>query len=261
MKFITGLLLYCLFILLITSCASSEKARQQLVYFKNIKDSSFAVAQAYDPVLQKGDILGLTVSGSILKKEASEAILQSINRVKSSSGTENVSADGYLIDADGNITIPFLGNIRAEGLTKKELAAIIKEKLTKEIVDPIVEIKQLNFKITILGEVGKPGTVRVNNDKITILEAIGEAGDLKVTGKRENILIIRDNNGEKQIGRINLNDGNIFSSPYYFLKQNDVVYVELNGQTLPEANLRVLQYIQLGLAVVTSISLLINIFK
>lgn len=261
MKFTTGLLLYCLFILFITSCASSEKARQQLVYFKNIKDSSFAVAQAYDPVLQKGDILGLTVSGSILKKEASEAILQSINRVKSSSGTENVSADGYLIDADGNITIPFLGNIRAEGLTKKELAAIIKEKLTKEIVDPIVEIKQLNFKITILGEVGKPGTVRVNNDKITILEAIGEAGDLKVTGKRENILIIRDNNGEKQIGRINLNDGNIFSSPYYFLKQNDVVYVELNGQTLPEANLRVLQYIQLGLAVVTSISLLINIFK
>jgi polysaccharide biosynthesis/export protein len=262
MKYKNNLLFCAVSILFITSCKGPEKLRQQLIYFKNIKDSAIAVAKAYEPVIQKGDLLGMAVSGSILEKEAADAIIETVSKgAKSSASTESTSTDGYLVDGEGNITVPFIGSIHAEGLTKKALAGIIKEKLKKDIVDPIVDVKQLNFKVTLLGEISNPGTLKVNNDKITILEAIGEAGDLKPSGKRDNIMIIRDNNGEKQIGRLNLNDGNIFSSPYYFLKQNDVVYVELNDVNLPEKTNKTLQYIQLGLAVVTSISLLINLFK
>lgn len=251
----------------LVSCKTSEEVRQQLIYFKNLKDSSLKAAEAYEPLIQKGDILGITANGDILEREAAEPILTAINKSVSSAGTGSgsgsgvSSGDGYLVNATGSITVPFIGAVQAEGLTKLQVAQAIREKLTKEIVNPVVDVRILNFKVTLLGEVGNPGPVQVSNDKLTILDAIGAAGDLTAYGKRDNIMIIRDNNGQKEIGHLNLNDGNIFTSPYYFLKQNDVVYVELNKFKVPQEQNRTLSYIQLGLAVVTSISLLINLFK
>lgn len=252
----------------LVSCKTSEEVRQQLIYFKNLKDSSLKAAEAYEPLIQKGDILGITASGDILEREAAEPILTAINKSVSTTGTGSgsgggsvSSGDGYLVNETGSITVPFIGVVKAEGLTKLQVAQAIREKLTKEIVNPVVDVRILNFKVTLLGEVKTPGPVQVSNDKLTILDAIGAAGDLTEYGKRENIMILRDNNGQKEIGHLNLNDGNIFSSPYYFLKQNDVVYVELNKFKVPQEQTRTLSYIQLGLAVVTSISLLINLFK
>lgn len=240
--------------------------RQQLIYFKNVKDSSLKVAEAYVPVIQKGDIISISVSGSILEKEAAATMLEAINKGGSTGSIAGKSSDGslangYLINEAGEIILPFLGKIKLEGLTKVQAAALVEEKLKKEILNPIVDIRFMNYKITILGEVGSPGSISINNEKVTILDAIGSAGDLTLNGKRENIMIIRDNNGTKEIGHLNLNDGNIFSSPYYFLRQNDIVYVEMNKYKIPDRQNKTLTYIQLGLGIATSISLLVNIFK
>jgi polysaccharide biosynthesis/export protein len=249
----------------LSSCKGSEEIRQQLIYFKNLKDSAIKVAEAYEPVIQKGDILSITVSGSILEKEAAQPILESINKGSVSgngnSGTGSAVAEGYLVNEAGDIIIPFLGAIKVNGLTRIQAGGAIGEKLKKEIAEPIVEVRFMNHKFTVLGGVGRPGPQPITNDRVTIIDAIGGAGDLAINGKRDNIMIIRDNNGKKDIGRINLNDGNIFSSPYYFLKPDDIVYVEMNNLTLPEKQTKTLQYIQLGLAIITSISLLINLFK
>ncbi|MBI1782461.1 MAG: polysaccharide biosynthesis/export family protein [Sphingobacteriales bacterium] len=250
-----------------SGCKTSELTRQQLIYFRNVKDSALKVATAYEPVIQKGDILSIMASGSVLEKEAASPILEAIN--KSAAGTSNSSTGngassgltGYLVSESGQIIVPFLGAIPVAGLTRTQAAEIVKVKLEKEIKDPVVELRFLNHKFTVLGEVKNPGPQAIVNDRVTIIDAIGSAGDLTLNGKRENIMIIRETDGKKEIGRINLNEGNIFSSPYYFIQPDDIVYVELNKFSIPEKQTKALQYIQLGLAVVTSISLLINLFK
>ena len=110
-----------------------------------------------------------------------------------------------------------------------DATVLLKEKLSAYINNPVVNIQILNFKVTVLGEVNTPGTFKIPNERITILEALGLAGDLKITGVRKNVLVIRDNNGEKEEFRVNLTDRELFNSPIYYLQQNDVVYVEPNA--------------------------------
>jgi polysaccharide export outer membrane protein len=137
---------------------------------------------------------------------------------------------GYLVGEDGNIRFPLLGIIKAEGLTKRQLRENIRTALDerKLLVDPIVDIRHLNFKVTVLGEVTSPTVITVTNEKITLLEALGLAGDLTIFGKRNNILVIRDEAGKRVAQRINLNSNELFSSQYYYLRSDDVVYVEPN---------------------------------
>ena len=140
------------------------------------------------------------------------------------------TATGYLVDGEGNIQFPFLGTIKASGMTKDES----KDKLTKTLVDkkllvdPIITVRFLNFKVTVLGEVAHPTVVTVPSESITLLEALGLAGDLTIYAQRDNVLVIRDEDGKKLTHRLNLNSTELFSSPYYYLKSNDVVYVEPN---------------------------------
>ena len=136
---------------------------------------------------------------------------------------------GYLVNDSGYIQFPFLGPIKAEGLTKaqlnKELVRLLTER--KLLIDPIITIRHLNFRVSVLGEVTRPGVFTVPNEKISILEALGMAGDLTMYGKRSNVLLIReDGRGEKEIRRLDLGSKNLLTSPYYYLKSNDVIYVE-----------------------------------
>ena len=135
---------------------------------------------------------------------------------------------GYLVSQDGTIKFPILGNINAAGLTQKQLENNIAQLLIdkKLLFDPIVTARFLNFRITVLGEVNHPGVVYVPSEQISILEAVGDAGDLTIYGLRGNIILIRQEGGEKLIKRLNLNSSKILQSPYYFLKSNDVIYVE-----------------------------------
>ncbi|HEY6976174.1 MAG TPA: polysaccharide biosynthesis/export family protein [Chitinophagaceae bacterium] len=193
---------------------------KEAIYFNNIQDSDIiSNAEYLEPVIQKNDMLSISVSS--MNPAATE-----IFNASNSSGT----ASGYLVNQDGFIQFPLIGDIKAAGLTKKGLRDTISKALSdkKLLVDPNVTIRYLNYRVTVLGEVTRPGVVTVPNEKITLLEALGFAGDLTIQAKRDNIMIIREEKGVKKIKRVNLNSTELFTSPYYYLKSEDIVYVEPN---------------------------------
>ena len=189
------------------------------------------------PIVQKNDILSINISS--LNPEAS-AVFNAPNTQATSTSTTtgSTSAGGYLVNIDGMIQLPILGNIKAAGLTKKVLKQSITEMIEQKklLVDPIVTIRHLNFEVTVLGEVNKPTVINVPNERISIMKALGIAGDITIYGKKENVLLIREKNGERTVTRLNLNDKSFLSSPYYYLQPNDVVYVEPNERKIINAN-------------------------
>lgn len=177
-----------------------------------------------------GDMLLITVSG--LDPLAVAPFNQPVVSY-ASPGSDQLyntpSLQSYLVDVNGNITFPVLGDIKLAGLTKSEAVALLCDKLTPFLKNPIVTIKYLNYKITVLGEVARPGQYNIKNERVTILDALGMAGDMTPYGKRNTILITRENNGKLEFARLNLNSEEVFNSPYYLLQQNDVIYVEPNN--------------------------------
>jgi polysaccharide export outer membrane protein len=211
---------------LITSCATQKNT----LYLQDIRDTTVTVNGNFEPLIQKNDVLQINVS-SLNPEDAT--IYNAGNSVSPTSGGANMSGialGGFLVDQQGMIQYPMLGPIKAEGLTKKQLTDNIKEQLVqrKLLVDPVVSARFLNYRVTLLGEVNKPMVVNVTNEKISILEAIGMAGDVTIYGKKENVLLIRDQEGKRIIKRLNLSDRHLLNSPYYYLQSNDVVYVEPN---------------------------------
>jgi polysaccharide biosynthesis/export protein len=216
---------------LFVSCVNTKKS----IYFVDQQDASLkSTTKIPETVIQKNDMLGITISS--LNPTASEVFNApniSYSNVSGSNLTAiggSMQSYGYIVDVMGNIQFPILGNLKAEGLTSNQLREQIHKRLTSQklLVDPIVSVRFLNFKVTVLGEVARPTVINVPNEKITLLEAIGFAGDLTIYGKRENVMIIREEEGNKTIKRLNLNSSELFNSPYYFLKANDIVYVEPN---------------------------------
>ena len=211
------------------ACTTSKKA----IYFTDQKNAIIESSNNIDPsLIHNNDLLSITVSS--LNPDAT-AIYNTPNTSLTatssnpSTGTA-VQTTGYLVNADGNIQFPVLGSVKAAGLTTKQLSEKLIQTLTgkKLLVDPIVTIRYLNFRVTVLGEVGKPTVINVPDERISLLEALGLAGDITVFGKKENVMVIREENGKKSLQRLNLNSSELFSSPYYYLKSNDVVYVEPN---------------------------------
>jgi polysaccharide export outer membrane protein len=133
---------------------------------------------------------------------------------------------GYLVDREGTIDMPMLGKIKVLGRTTDEVRQIVLEKLEPFLNNPVVSVRFLNFRITVLGEVLQPGTFFVANERVTVLDMLGQAGDITPYGNRTNILVIREEDGQREFGRLNLQERDIFTSPYFYLQQNDVIYVE-----------------------------------
>ena len=134
----------------------------------------------------------------------------------------------YLVDSQGCIDFPVLGKLKIVGKTRRELIDFLTEKISIYAKSPIVTIQIRNFKVSVLGEVNRPGSINIPNERVSVLDAIGLAGDLTIYGERSNVVIIRDNNGKKEFKRLDLTSSSIFESPFYYLKQNDVIYVEPN---------------------------------
>ena len=208
--------------LIITSCAS----KKDLVYFQGDQISSTKYEE-FIPKIQSSDMLAISVSAADIK--ATEAFNQS--NVYQIGGTmqNNPYAKVYTVDENGNINYPILGQIKLGGLTRTEAETEIKNKLSKYIVNPGVNINYTNFRISVLGEVTKPGNFTIPNERISILDAIGMAGDLTINGVRNNVMVIREQNGQKQTYNVDLTSKEMLNSPVYYLAQNDVVYVEPNG--------------------------------
>ena len=216
--------------LLLSSCASTK----DVPYFKNSKyvdlsESGFL----YDARIMPKDQLTITVS-STNDQTASPFNLTVPTPYTSSS--RSTSSQGmlqtYLVDNQGNIDFPIIGTVKLGGLTKSEAEQLIEKRISPYVSgdeQPIVTVRMVGYQISVLGEVNRPGTFTVSREKITILEALAQAGDLTIHGIRNNVKLIReDASGTKNIVELNLNDANLINSPYYYLQQNDVVYVTPN---------------------------------
>lgn len=212
------------FIISISSCVSLKK----VVYLNNLSDSTGNLVNAktdFEAKIQKNDLLSITIGGS---NADDLAVLNSGSGIipgAIGSGTASKSM-GYLVEADGAVQLPFIGKVKAEGLTRMQLEDTLTAKLKEYTKDPIVNVKFLNYSYSVLGEVNRPGKFDMDNEKTTIFDAIASASDLTILGKRDNILVVREVNGKREYGRINLLSKNLFKSPYFYLKTNDVVYVE-----------------------------------
>ena len=210
-------------VLSLTSCTSVKEA----IYFDNIPNSQFkSNLENLEPILRENDLLSISVSS--LNPDATKIF----NPMNSSETAENNEkrAPEYLIDEEGYIRFPFLGKIKAAGKTKQDLREEITNELIKRklLVEPIVNIRYLNFKISILGELGNPSVLIIPNEKVSLLEALSLAGDLTIYAQRDNVLLIREENGVKELTRIDLTSDEIFTSPNYYLKSNDIIYVQPN---------------------------------
>lgn len=208
----------------------SCKTYKKMVYFQTGEVDSSEVKFQYTPTFKPDDFLTITVLGSDPETSLPFNLPTTSGGAGNSSGYSNGNPAllGYLVDANGNINMPVIGFIHIGGMNRMDATQLISQKLSAYISNPVVNIQIQNFKITVLGEVKNPGTFKIPNERITILEAIGLAGDLKNTGIRNNVLVVREINGSKKEFRIDLTQKNVFSSPVYYLEQNDVVYVEPN---------------------------------
>ena len=243
-------------IMAMTGCCSSKC----FTYVENIDSISLAASRGlFDARIMPKDELTITVNTT--NPEASAPFnLQSGDK-------GSTAFKGYLVDNSGFINFPVIGKVHVVGLTKTECEDLIKSKIQPYLArteNPVVSVRMSSYHITVLGEVGKPGVIPVSTEKISVLEAIAQAGDLGVYGKRNNILLIReDAHGEKHAVRMNLNDANIINSPYYYLQQNDVLYVQPNSVKAKTSSIGSSTTIWFSfIGIVTSVaSLLVNVLR
>lgn len=217
-------------VLFLTSCTS----KKNLIYYQNI-DSYKLNANKYESVLQPDDLLTIVVRGETPESVAPFNMPNISYNTSGENGLEVQRMFTYLIDSEGNINFPSIGKLKVGSKTRLEAENLLIEKLSLYVTNPKVDVRILNFKISVQGEVNKPGTFSITSERITLLEAISLAGDLTIYGKRDNILVIREVNGEKSIQRIDLKKADFMNSPYYYLRQNDVVYIEPNKTKINSA--------------------------
>ena len=238
----------------------SCKPVQQLPYYLDKVNDSTGRGEVKVPELriQKNDLLSIQISSLSTKPEVSDAIYNQVS-------TPGSTSAGYLVDGQGNIEHHRLGVIHAEGLTKQELAAEIKKRLTVPVEllkDPTVIIRFMNFKVTVLGQVGGQGPVTVPGERLTILEAIGLAGGVTDYGKKDKVKVVREINGEREIGIVDLSSKDVFDSPYYNLMQNDLIIVGETDRKLKDSEqARITQRVSFALTLVTVAATLYNIFR
>jgi len=238
-----NLILFKIFVLLvlINSTICSCSGYKNITYFKNIdttatiynKGTIIPVSEYTEIRLLPDDILKVSITTLDPEANGAANITASGNIINSASpvtGLQSAGAkapDGYLINKDGNIELPLLGQINVGGLTTAEARDKIFQKASVYYKDPTINVRLANFRVTVLGEVAKPGTYNVDGERISVLDALGLSGDLTIYGKRENVMLIRqDGEQNKQVVRMNLNDTKMLSTPFFYMKQGDVLYVE-----------------------------------
>jgi polysaccharide export outer membrane protein len=246
---------------LLSACGSTRN----LVYFSDLNSASKfteEIKNKVEPKIQPDDQLSIVVTS--LNPESNmlfnSGVMPSTNASAVGGTSTSRANEGYLVDKNGFINFPVLGKVELAGLTKEQATTKMTAEITKNIKNPIVNIRFLNFRITVIGEVNRPSTFIVPSERINVLEAIGLAGDLTPYGKRENILIIREQNGVRTATRVDLASKNILNSPDFYLQQNDVLYIE-------PAKIKALQggtgtfYLSLATASVSILSLLVVFFR
>lgn len=221
--------IYFLIVASISSCAS-----RNLVYLSDLPPGSnfeAKIANYTQPKIQPDDLLNITVSS--LNAESNVLFNNVILPTSATAGGTIASKvnEGYLVDKSGAINFPVIGKIVLAGLTKEQAIEKMTNEIKVHVKNPIVNVRFINFKVTVIGEVHSPSTFVVATEKINVLEALGLAGDMTEFGKRENVLIIREQDGVRRTARINLNNKDVLNSPFFYLQQNDIIYVEPDNRT------------------------------
>ncbi|PRY13318.1 polysaccharide export outer membrane protein [Pontibacter ummariensis] len=250
-------LLYLFAFLFLVSCTP-----RNLAYFSDIPEQATyeeKILNDTEPKIQAYDLLSITVTS--LNPEASALFNTGIastagsitNFSMTSTAASNVAKEGYLVDKEGNIAYPILGKVQVAGLTKAQVTEKFTTQLREHLKEPIVNVRYLNYKVTVVGEVNRPSTFTIPSERINIIEALGMAGDMTAFGKRENVLVMREENGVRKMMRLNLNSKEVVNSPYFYLQQNDVVYVEPDRmkEVQASANTRTLSIIAAAASIVS----------
>lgn len=222
-------LFFSFLMLLIFSCTP----KKNILYYQNIDSMASAKLNSYEVRIQPDDLLVINISAEDPKITAPFNLNPTdVIGGGSQAGVSKNTIDTYLVDADGYINFPELGKLKLGGLTRSEVLTLFQKKLSAYIKNPIVTLRIQNFKIAVQGEVNGPSVINVSSDRITLIEALTQAGDLKATANRKNILVIREIDGVKSFFRVDVTKSDFINSPYYYLAQNDVVYVEPKNRTL-----------------------------
>ena len=204
-------------------CATSK----QILYFQDIDDVQLnKLTTEYEAVIKKDDRLTIVVSGpdKTVTAPYNLTLGESSNGTVTSYNPEQ-STLSYLVDPDGNIDFPILGKIHVEGMTRNDLVTYLTEEIGKDVKEPIVYVGFRNYKVTVLGEVRSPGTYTFDSEKVNILQVLGRAGDLSLNAQRDDILLLREVDGVQTHIRIDLRNSSILESPYFYMQQNDVLYI------------------------------------
>lgn len=209
-----------LLLLVLASCAS----KKEMVYFQGETELN-TVYENNTPKIRPNDMLAISISATDMK--ATEPFNQ-INVYKTRTASNEVGQNVFTVSENGTIDFPVLGEVNVNGLTRTQAIQLFKQKLDPYIINPGVNINFVNFKVSVIGEVNKPGTFTLPNERITVLEALALSGDLTIQGKRNNVMVIRETNGQKKTYTIDLTSKEALNSPVYYLAQNDVIYVEPN---------------------------------
>ena len=256
----------CVFLFLIAFLASCS-APKEVLYLQDIASiKEENIDKNYEVIIHKDDLLAILVNS----KDPELALPFNMPVVTYQIGAQTTAQQrllGYLVDQNGDIDFPILGKIHVEGLTRMQVTELIKQKLMSEdlIKDPIVTVQFLNFKVSVMGEVTRPGTFDISGDRITLLEALSMAGDLTIYGRRDRVAVIREKDGKRRILYHDLRSSDIFQSPCYYLQQNDIVYVEPNkaktGQSRINSNNSVGVWLSAVSVLASITSLMVTMFK
>ncbi|HRO41215.1 MAG TPA: polysaccharide biosynthesis/export family protein [Flavipsychrobacter sp.] len=258
----TGLPVLALFIMLLTSCYNPKK----ISYFNYVPDSLYRDPMSLDlhpftdPTIKPNDILQISVQ--TIDPQAT-MMMGTQSAAPATAGGQGGGVSGYMVDKNGEIELPLAGRIKVGGLTTSQARDAIAKKAAQYYKNPVVNVRLGNFTITVLGEVGRPGQLTVPSEKISVLDAIGLAGDLKVTGRRNDILLIREENGKKIFFRYDLNKEDMFHGPYFYLRQHDILYVGPTKNAAAQADVtsqRTFMFVNFGLTIVTLVITLTSRF-
>ncbi|HEV7334070.1 MAG TPA: polysaccharide biosynthesis/export family protein [Flavisolibacter sp.] len=227
-------------------------------YLQNADTTGVKLVSMPEPLIQKNDLLSIKIY-SLSADPRTDLLYNLPETTGAGAGT---SANGFLVDDDGNIEYPRVGTLHVEGLTKNALAQIIKERLDTVLKSPSVIVRFLNYRVTVLGEVRAPGSFNIPTERVTVLEALGLAGDITEFGNKNIVRVAREKEGQIEIGYVNLTSQDLFNSPYFRLQQNDVIFVEQNRRKLQlEERQSVAQQIGIATSIITAIALIINIIR
>lgn len=224
----------CVIVLMVLgSCGS----RKNMVYLQQDSTQINTLFEQYVPKIQINDILTIVVTAADPKVTAPFNPVSTMTTNNMSQSVDMALRPTYTVDGEGNITLPMLGKVKVIGLTRVQAIEKIRAELGQYIKDPGVNMNFNNFRVSVLGEVSKPGSFTLPSERVTVLEALSMAGDLTIRGVRHNVLLIREIDGRKTMHRLDLTQQSTLNSPYYYLAQNDVIYVEPNKSQINNSKL------------------------